>query len=53
MPPEDEARIRELPNLIANESDPERIKVLAAELERLLILKGKLPPVATVKPRSS
>lgn len=51
--PEDEARIRELPNLIANESNPERIKLLAAELERLLIIEGKWLPTATVKPKSS
>lgn len=36
MTPDELARIRELPKLIANENDPAKMKVLAAELERLL-----------------
>ena len=38
---EEKARIRELPGLIEAERDPEKIKVLAAELERLLIAERK------------
>jgi len=34
---EEKARIRELPILIANENDPEKMKLFAAELERLLV----------------
>ena len=36
MMSEDEGRIRELPKLIADEKDNEKMKVLAAELGRLL-----------------
>jgi len=36
MTPEEIVRIRELPTLIANENNPERMKTLAAELEHLL-----------------
>jgi hypothetical protein len=36
MTPEDEARIHELPKLIANEKDPDKVEILAAELEHLL-----------------
>ena len=32
----DEARIRELPKLIADEQDPVKVEILAAELENLL-----------------
>jgi hypothetical protein len=38
MTPEEEARIRVLPKLIEQEKDPEKVKVLAAELGRLLAL---------------
>jgi hypothetical protein len=41
MSPEEKARLRELPSLIANERDPEKIKVLAVELEELMIADGK------------
>lgn len=34
--PEKTARLRELPRLIANENDPEKMKTLALELQRLL-----------------
>ena len=36
MTPGDEARIRELPELIADEQDPVKVEILAAELENLL-----------------
>ena len=36
MTPDEQARIRELPKLISNENDPEKMKKLAAELQRLL-----------------
>ena len=39
MTPDEEARIRALHRLIAEERDPIRSKVLAAELERLLSMK--------------
>ena len=51
MTPE-EGRIRELPKLIADEKDPEKAKVLADELGRLLALARK-PQSAGEKPRSS
>jgi hypothetical protein len=38
MTPEEEARIRVLPKLIENEKDPEKVKMLADELGRLLML---------------
>ena len=50
--PEDEARIRELPGLIATERDPEKIKLFAAELEGLLTIEGKRLPTGG-EPRSS
>jgi hypothetical protein len=53
MSPEEKARLRELPSLIANESDPEKIKVLAVELEELMIADGKWLPATKEKPRSS
>jgi hypothetical protein len=55
MTPEEEARIRELPKLIANENDPAKMKVLAIELTRLLTmrLKLKVNVPAQKKPRSS
>ena len=51
MTPE-EGRIRELPKLIADAKDPEKAKVLADELGRLLALARK-PQSAGEKPRSS
>jgi hypothetical protein len=52
MTPEQEERVRALTQLIANEKDHEKIKVLATELESLLTVEGKvLPPQE--KPRSS
>jgi len=53
MTPEEKARLRELPKLIAQQNDPEKMKVLAAELERLLILEGRLRRSTEEKPRSS
>lgn len=53
MTPEEQARLRELPKLIAEESDSEKMKVLAAELERLLILEGRVKRTPEEKPRSS
>jgi hypothetical protein len=47
MTPEDEARIRELPKLIADEQNPVKVEILAAELERLLTA------LRVEKPRSS
>lgn len=44
MTPE-EARICELPKLIADEKDPEKVKVLADELGRLLMLSRKPWPI--------
>jgi hypothetical protein len=48
----EEGRIRELPKLIADEKDPEKVKVLTDELGRLLALARK-PQSAGEKPRSS
>ena len=53
MTPEEQARLRQLPKLIAEENDPERMKALAAELERLLILEGRIKRSKDEKPRSS
>ena len=53
MTPEEKARIRELSKLIANERDPAKIKALAAELERLLIMEGKWLRATREKPKSS
>ena len=53
MTPEEHARLRELPRLIAQEDNPEKMKVLAAELERLLILEGRIKKSTQEKPRSS
>ena len=53
MTPEEKARIRELPKLIANERDPAKIKALAAELEKLLILEGNWLPAISEKPKAS
>jgi len=53
MTPEEQARLRQLPKLIAEENDPEKMKVLAAELERLLILEGRIKRSKDEKPRSS
>lgn len=49
MTPEEEARIRELPKLIADEIDPEKVTILAAELERLL---NKPRPIVSERPLS-
>ncbi len=40
---EHETKIRELIQQFCRERDPERLKVLAAELQDLLKLEGKLP----------
>ena len=53
MTPEEQALLRELPKLIAQENDPEKMKVLAAELERLLILEGRIKRSTEQKPRGS
>jgi hypothetical protein len=53
MTPEEQARLRQLPRLIAEENDPEKMKVLAAELERLLILEGRIKRSTEEGPRSS
>jgi hypothetical protein len=53
MTPEDMARIRELPKLIAEEKDPAKMKVLAAELERLLSLELDARLLVSEKPKSS
>ncbi len=44
MTPEQEERIRTLTQLIANEKDHEKIKVLATELESLLAVEKKSLP---------
>jgi hypothetical protein len=43
MTPEEEARIRELSKLIADERDLQKLIILASELERLLTRKLKEP----------
>jgi hypothetical protein len=48
----DEHRIRELVALIDSEKDPQRIKMFAAELERLLSV-ARAPWPVQQKPRSS
>jgi hypothetical protein len=53
MTPEEQARLRELYKLIAQENDREKMKVLAAELERLLILEGRTKRSKSEEPRSS
>lgn len=50
---EHEPRIRELIRLIVDERDPERLKILATELECLLIISGGAAPIVYQKPRSS
>lgn len=45
MTPEEKARIRELPKLIAHENDPAKMRVLAAELVRLLTTDAKYAPL--------
>jgi len=42
LPPEHEQRIRELFSLINDEKDPEKVQVLAGELERLLTVQAPL-----------
>lgn len=51
--PNNEERIRVLTQLIANEKDPEKVKVLAVELGRLLTIERRPLPIAKDKPRSS
>jgi len=53
MTPEEQARLRQLPRLIAEENDPEKMKILASELERLLILEGRIKRIKDEKPLSS
>lgn len=53
MTPEEKARIRELPKLIANENDPEKMKVLAQELQRLLTTEARERAMRKEKPESS
>jgi len=48
----DEPRIRELVALIDSEKDPQKVKLFAAELERLLT-DGRTPWPVQQKPRSS
>jgi hypothetical protein len=55
MAHDDEARIRELPKLIAAEKDTEKIIILATELERLLTLRlnaTKTPLIVNEEPSS-
>ena len=42
---ERESRVRELIQLFVRERDPEKLKVLAAELQGLLILEGAVPKI--------
>ena len=42
---ERESRIRELIQLFVCERDPEKLKILAAELQRLLTLEGTVPKI--------
>ena len=42
---ERESRIRELIQLFVRERDPEKLKILAAELQRLLTLEGTVPKI--------
>ena len=42
---ERENRIRELIQRYVHERDPEKLKVLAAELQRLLMLEGTVPKI--------
>ena len=42
---ERENRIRELIQLFVRERDPEKLKILAAELQRLLTLEGTVPKI--------
>lgn len=48
-----EPRIRELIKLIVDERDPRKLKILATELERLLIISGGVQPTVCQKQRSS
>jgi len=55
MAHDDEARIRELPKLIAAEKDTEKIIILATELERRLTLRlnaTKTPLIVNEEPSS-
>jgi hypothetical protein len=49
----DEPRIRELVELIREEKDSEKIKILAAELEQLLAVKDEPCPPSRKKPDAS
>lgn len=42
---ERESRIRELIQLFVRERDPEELKILAAELQRLLTLEDTVPKI--------
>ena len=44
MTSKDDARVRVLSKLLAEERDPEKVKLLADELGRLLTLPGKPRP---------
>jgi plasmid stability protein len=52
MTSEDDVRLRVLSKLLADERDPEKVKVLAVEVGRLLTLDRKPLPTSE-KPRSS
>ena len=53
MTPEHEPLIRELIRLIVDERDPGKLRILASDLERLLIISGRPLPAVHQKPRSS
>ena len=50
---EHEQRIRALIKAFADEKDPERLRAIAAELERLLELERKSWPISKQKLRAS
>ena len=52
-PEEEKASIREVQRLIDGERNPEKMKVLAPELNRLLIAQAKRLPSSNSKPKSS
>jgi hypothetical protein len=49
---ERQAHIREPPKLIADEKDPEKLTVLAAELGQLLSVESKPGPISDKKPQT-
>ena len=53
MTSEDGDRLRVLSKLLVDERDPEKVKVLADELGRLLTIERKPFPITTEKSRSS